>query len=234
MDKTKVFLIPYAGGSSFAYYKWKDLFSSNFELCFIELAGRGQMSNRNFYKSIDEAAEDITQTIINSIKDEDVEYLLFGHSMGALLAYEVYYKLSEKNIRLPKHIFFSGREAPQVENSREKIYEYDDDAFLEKISIYGGLPNEFYDEEIKKFFVPIFKSDFRLLIEYMYSQKSEKIKCNISVLFGEADCTVTMKGIKKWGIHAGEKIDFYKFKGEHFFINDECKEISKIISQVAL
>ena len=150
MRKVKVYFIPYAGGSSLSYWKWQGEFNSNIEPCFIELAGRGSMDDKPFYERVDEAAEHIADTINKTCCDS--EYMIYGHSMGALLAFEAYYKLIEKNAKLPKHIFFSGREAPETDFCRDKIYEEDDDVFLKKISIFDGLPVNFPNNDFKEYF----------------------------------------------------------------------------------
>lgn len=231
MRKVKVYFIPYAGGSSLSYWKWQGEFNSNIEPYFIELAGRGSMDDKPFYESVDEAAEHIADTISKTCCDS--EYMIYGHSMGALLAFEAYYKLIEKNAKLPKHIFFSGREAPETDFCRDKIYEEDDDVFLKKISIFDGLPVNFPNNDFKEYFTSILKADFKILIKYEYRPKSEKIKCSATILFGESDRNVTLEGAEKWIDHVGGKSEIYKFEGSHFFINEKYKEIVKLIEKQA-
>lgn len=222
-----MFFIPYAGSLTCPYYKWKNLFDERFEPCFIEFAGRGGRSNIDFYEDIDGAAEDISEIIASKTNSDD--YLIFGHSMGAVVAFEVYYKLLEKNLRLPKHMFFSGKDAPQLECNREKIYKYNDDMFLNMVSFYGGLPEYFQDEEIRRIFLPILRADFKMLCDYVYSDKPEKIKCNISVLLGENDFSTKLSEIEQWKVHAGNGFDSYIFEGDHFFINHKYPTIVKLI-----
>ena len=121
MKSIKLFCIPYSGGSADIYYKWKKELDSSIELCPIEIAGRGRRMNEPFYETVAEAAEDISSRILTQI-DDDTQYAIFGHSMGALLAYETYFSLMEKCSKEPEHIFFSGRKAPQDENEKTEYY----------------------------------------------------------------------------------------------------------------
>lgn len=227
MNKIKVFLIPYAGASAMIYYSWKKLFPENFELCFIELSGRGSRYEIDFYKNVEEAIDEISSIIEKKIGLDN--YYIFGHSMGALLAFETYYKLVNKGIRLPSHIYFSGKSAPQIISDKKKSYNLSDEKFLEAVSIYGGIPKEFYQEEVKKVFLPVLRADMKIIEDYIYLEKTHKINCDISVLYGEDDFTTPIDSIQKWSCHAGKHIHFYKFKGKHFFINDDYLKIISLI-----
>jgi surfactin synthase thioesterase subunit len=227
MMKVQVFFIPYAGASSLAYYGWKKHFSEEYELYFVELAGRGTKGNMDFYRDIDEAASDIAKTIEQQINGEN--YILFGHSMGALLAYESYYKISELHLPPPKHIFFSGKDAPHLKHSSEKVYLYDDEKFLYIVSLYGGLPVEFFQRNIREIFLPILRSDFKLLCDYDHKSKDEKIMSNVSVLFSDNDFSVKPSQMDQWKHHVGKECKFYQFPGGHFYINNSCQEIAQLI-----
>ncbi|WP_411859686.1 thioesterase II family protein, partial [Bacillus velezensis] len=76
----KIFCLPYAGGSSAIYYKWRRLMSDSLTIHPIELKGRGTRINEDFYEHLDEAVNDIYDLIKDQIRECD--YALFGHSMG--------------------------------------------------------------------------------------------------------------------------------------------------------
>ncbi|WP_268906141.1 thioesterase II family protein [Clostridium hydrogenum] len=99
-----LFCLPYAGGSEAIYYKWKDYLSPSIQLIPIELKGRGKRYNETFYETLDEAINDIFKWIKERIMNDD--YAIYGHSMGSILAYELYYKVISEKLRKPKHIFF--------------------------------------------------------------------------------------------------------------------------------
>jgi 4'-phosphopantetheinyl transferase len=100
-----LFCLPYAGGSESIYYKWKRYLKHFIELEPIELKGRGKKRfNETFYESLEEAVDDIFENIKDKIAEDD--FAIYGHIMGSLLAYELYYKIGKLNVRKPKHIFF--------------------------------------------------------------------------------------------------------------------------------
>lgn len=226
----KIFLIPYAGATSFAYFKWKSLLEKNFKPYFVELAGRGTRSDDTFYKDCDEAADDISEFIKSNIEETD-EYCIFGHSMGALLAFETYYKLEEKKIKLPYHMFFSGKESPELNYLNKKIYDLNDEKFLNIISLYGAIPKVLYTEEMKNIFLPIFRNDFKIINNYRFKNKNNKIMCDISIFYGDNDFSVKASDIKLWRNHVGKQYHAFSFSGGHFFINDEYPAIIEIINE---
>src|ERR1700738_4611092 len=107
-----LFCLPYAGGSEVIYYKWKKYLHPSIQLIPIQLKGRGKRFSEIFYENIEEAVDDIFENVKDKIVDDD--YAIYGHSMGSLLAYELYYKISKLNLKKPKHIFFSGYKAPSI------------------------------------------------------------------------------------------------------------------------
>jgi len=109
-EKTKLFCIPYAGGSANLYNKWAQTLSKDIELVPLELAGRGTRISEGFYKNLEVAVDDIFNQIVDHIYDSN--YAFFGHSLGAFLVYELTQKIMSLNLPLPKHIFFSGRRSP--------------------------------------------------------------------------------------------------------------------------
>ncbi len=209
-----LFCLPYAGGSSSIYCKWKKYLNAYIQLEAIELRARGKRYKENFYKNLDDAIEDIFQSIKPKITQD--EYTVFGYSMGSLLAYELYYKISSENLRKPKHMFFAAYQAPS-EMRRKKIYRLPDDKFKEEIIHLGGTPKEVANN--KKLFnsaIPILRRDFKMIEDYNYKNREEKIQCDISILYGNND-DITQKEILSWQFHSNKKFNIYDFDGDHFF-----------------
>ncbi|CUU48846.1 thioesterase II family protein [Clostridium beijerinckii] len=226
----KLFCIPYAGGSEVIYYKWKRYLNSSIYLEPIELKGRGKRFNEDFYENLEEAVEDILGNIKDNILYD--EYAIYGHSMGSLLAYELYYKINKENLRLPKHIFFSGYKPPSIPRKERQIYLLPDDEFIKEVIELGGTPQEVEEsKEMLQLFTPILRSDFKMLDKYIYKKKKDKIKCDISVLYGKED-DITLEDLLEWKNHGDKGFKVYNFEGNHFFINTNVENITKIINTV--
>ncbi len=223
-----LFCLPYAGGSEVIYLNMKKYLNSSITLYPIELKGRGKRFDEKLYESLGEAVEDIFENIKDKIVDND--YAIYGHSMGSLLAYELYYKISSENLRRPKHIFFSGYRAPSSIRKRENIYTLPDYDFMRKIIDLGGSPEELINnQELFQTFLPIIKRDFEIVETYVYKEKKNKIECDVSILYGEQD-SIDIEDILEWEKHVCKDFKIYNFEGNHFFIKNNVENIARIIN----
>lgn len=222
-----LFCLPYAGGSEAIYYKWKEFLDQNIELLPIELKGRGRRFNEEGYKTFKEVIDDIFETIRNKVLDDN--YAIYGHSMGSLLAYELYYRMDEEGLRIPKHMFFSGNLAPN-RIKKDHLDKLPDHEFINEVVKMGGMKDEIIqNEDLMNIFIPILRNDFKIINNYHYVQRKNKISCSISVLNGKGD-SFTREDILEWKNHCDKETRIYHMDGNHFFINDHAKTITQIIT----
>lgn len=231
MTKTKLFCLPYAGGSSMVYSKWKKHVHSSIELKPIELAGRGKRYSDAFYSSFSSAVEDICTTVKDEL--DDTRYALWGHSMGSLLAFELAYKLKSSGYEGPVHIFFSGRYPPHIyKNEERNFHALSDKEFIEEIFRLGGTPSGILEsKELQDIFVPILRADYKILHGYRYYPKEKKLDCDISVLNGKQDAEIDPNDISQWKFYTNKECSFYSFDGGHFYINDHDQAVIRVINR---
>ncbi len=233
MEKLKIFCIPYAGGSAVMYYKWKNYFPNDIELYPVELAGRGKRFGEPYYDTLLDAVEDVYKQIKNYL--DETPYFLFGHSMGSLIAYELYYKLKEQNKQLPCHIFFSAIKPPHIRKNEAKKYTLPDEEFKEEIIKLGGTKEELFNNQaLVKIFLPLLKADYRIVEMYQYQSREEKIECNLTMLGGKEDAKATAEDLMQWGSYTKKTSRFYEFEGGHFFIQNQIEEITRIIKETSI
>ncbi|WMJ80692.1 thioesterase domain-containing protein [Clostridium sp. MB40-C1] len=227
-----LFCLPYAGGSEDIYFNWTKYLNPLIKLCPISLKGRGKRFYEEFYESLHEAIDDIFDNIKNKLYEDD--YAIYGHSMGSLLAYELYYKIKENGLKEPRHIFFSGYGAPNIKEMNDDIYTLPNNEFIAKIIELGGTPKEVAEnKELLEIFIPILRSDFKLLNNYIYTHRNDKIECNVSILNGRED-DITINEIVNWKLLTSAEFNIYNFEGNHFFINDNIENIVKIINNTLI
>ncbi len=225
-----LFCLPYAGGSEEMYFKWEKYLHPLIKLYPVPLKGRGKRFNEAFYESLEDAVDDIFEFIDSKISDDD--YAIYGHNMGGLLAYELYYKIMDKNRKVPKHIFISGHKAPNIANDREKIHTLSDDEFLKKIIEYGGINDEAIENgELLEGFLPIIRNDFKIIENYNYIKREDKINCNITLFTGDEDF-ITFHEMIEWENYANKDLRIHTFNGNHFFINNNIEGITSIINNI--
>ncbi|MGH0631129.1 thioesterase II family protein [Bacillus pacificus] len=226
MRKIKLFCIPYAGGSANVFLDWKDRLSS-YELFPIELAGKGRRFLEPSYSNLNQAINDIFLSIDDEIAD--TPYALFGHSMGALYAFELLYKLRDEKRPMPVCTFFSGKNPPHIKAKKIR-HVLNDDEFLKELRKMGGTPQELLEsKELMNLFIPILREDFRITETYLLPNKREKIDCPFVILNGKNDELTDSNIMKEWGEYTGKGIQTFDFEGEHFFIQTHVKEVLEVI-----
>lgn len=233
MKKFKLFCFPYAGGSSVIYEKWRKELSPSIELIPVEYAGRGTRFTTPPFTNINDVVEDAFHAIKKHL-DTTSYYSFFGHSMGALIAYELSHKLIQLNFTAPVHIFFSGKLAPHIENEYKLIHNLEDIEFKEELLKLGGTPREALEnKDWTKLFLPILRADFKAVEEYSYSKKNNTLPCDFTILYGQDDL-LTANKIEEWQHHTKNKCTFSRFSGGHFFIANHVNEIVNVINDTLI
>lgn len=233
MKTIKLFCIPYAGGLASAYYKWNSLLNDNIILYPIELSGHGRRISAPLYNCLEDAVEDITKFIVTNLNEHD-NYMIFGHSMGSILNFEVIHRLTELNKDGGLlHAFFSGRKPPQ-NNDERKIYNLDKETFIKEILLLGGTSEEvFREQELCDLILPILRADYKMLENYEYKEHKKKLFINSSILYGTNDINTLKMDMQTWSCQFGIDCDFYEFQGGHFFIDESLKEVISLINTIS-
>lgn len=230
LNKIKLFCIPYAGGSAAVYSRWKKLVNPLIELKQVELPGRGSRMNESLIDNI----PDIVRNIFKEIKDQiKPPYALFGHSMGALITYELCKKIKQEGYPSPVHIFFSGKQGPQIKLKGLNCYNLPEDEFIKHILNYNGT-NEavFKNKELASLFIPILRADFKMVETYKFDRTDDYLECDVSVFSGTDDRAVSWEDLSGWQEVTKSNCRFYPFKGGHFFINEHTEEVVDQINNV--
>jgi len=222
-----IIMFPFAGGNMYSY---KDIIKSinpKFDIYCPELPGRGDLYDIPLISDINNLAQYI---FISSIKNLRLnkKYLLYGHSMGALLVYLISKSLAQENYNLPIRLIVSGREGPS--SKREKTtYDLPQTEFYNKLKLLGGVsPEVLMDKELMEYFDPIFRSDFQAVETYIYNTSHKFLNIPITSLYGTEE-GLTFENIHKWGIETTNKTNYISMTGDHFFIFKNPQNIARII-----
>lgn len=225
----KLFCFPYAGGSAVLYNRWKRYLDADIELRPIELAGRGMRLRDSLYKGGQEAVLDVLRIIKHELPTS--EYAFFGHSMGAMIAYELAHHINKQEINPPAHIFFSGRGAPHIKREGKIYHLMNEDEFKQSVLELGGTPREFFDHpELMEILLPVLKNDFKLSETEMYAGPIRRLPNAITVLLGKEDNLSDAQCVG-WKEHTDHECHTHYFSGGHFFLHDHVEEIASIISK---
>ena len=225
----KLFCFPYAGGSSSVFNQWRTYIDPGIEIRAIELAGRGKRIHESHYTDFTRVIADVYSLIADEIITGD--YIFFGHSMGAKIAYELSQHILDRGLKGPGHIFFSGRGAPYTQGKEDKEYhKLPDDEFKEEVLKLGGTPKEFFEHpELLDLFLPLLKNDFKLAERDKTKVEIKPLPFDITVFLGKEE-DLTPEQIDSWKNYTSENCTIHYFNGGHFFLNEKVKEVVENIN----
>lgn len=227
----KLFCLPYAGGSAAIYHQWKKYLDSNIQLCPLELAGRGKRFLEPHYDSIFNAVDDIYEQISDNL--DDGPYAFFGHSMGALLSYELARKFCTSSHVKPVHLIVSGKNPPHISEAPKMYHALPENEFINKILRMGGTPPEvFQHQELLNLIIPLLRSDFRIFETYEFSEDQCELNCGITVFYGAADEEISAEKMAEWRKYTRSDYQIRCFDGGHFYINEHMEAVVGMINTI--
>ena len=221
MKKINVFCFPFAGGNKYSYRSFQQHAASELNIIPLEYAGRGSRSTVPLMSDIHEMAFDTYHQIKQMIREED--YVIYGHSMGAIVAFECLHLAIAEKQRLPLHFFASGAIGPSSKSRQTRNwYQLPRDQFIAKLKELEGCPEEIFSHpELLDFIEPIIRSDFRAMETYQYI-KRPLLELPLTVITGTEE-KMSEEELLLWTDETSYEVEFKKMKGKHFFIFGDLK-----------
>ncbi|MEL6552537.1 MAG: alpha/beta fold hydrolase [Cyanobacteria bacterium J06621_11] len=215
--KLRLFCFAYAGGSAWSFRPWAKQVPESIEVCAIELPGRGK-------RLIEPALTDL-EAIIQAVGPQmlplsDVPFAFFGHSMGALIAFELSRWLRRSAQLSPLHFWASAARAPHLPIAPPQMHKLPKKQFIDRLKHYGGTPlSVLNNAELMELMLPTLKADFTLLETYHY-QPQDPFDFPITGLWGTQDEVVSKAELAAWQVHVSD-FQLAAIAGDHFFIQQQ-------------
>ncbi len=225
----RLFCFPYAGGGASAYHAWARLLPPDVELCIIQLPGRETRRADPPYTQFVTAVAALAEAIYPLL---DKPAAFWGHSLGALLAFETAQTLRRSRQAALHHLFLSSRRPPQLAEPFPPIAGLPEQEFVAAIqSRYGGIPQPILQEpELMALFLPTLRADFALLESYVYREQPP-LACAFTVLGGSEDPLVTTAGLRQWQQHTCGAFTQRQFSGGHFYLQAQRPALLELLAQ---
>lgn len=212
----RLFCLPYAGGGASAYRAWAGLLPAEIELCAIQLPGREQRIGEAAYTAMPELVAALAEQLAPWVAD--LPYALFGHSLGALVAYELGQALRDTGT-CPHHLFVSASPPPPGAGQRRPIHTLPDAQFIDELRRLKGTPEEVLQHrELMELLLPVLRADFSLLDTYSPRQRPP-LPCAIAAFAGAADQEIPADVVQGWQEHTAAAFRLRVVPGDHFFLH---------------
>lgn len=214
--RMRLFCFPYAGGSAFNFMPWRAALDPSIEICAVQLPGRGARITEAPIASISALLRVLAPAIT---QNSQMPFAFFGHSVGALIAFELARYLQLHGIGGPERLFMSGCQAPQYRSPTRRLHELPDAAFLDELRSYNGTPVEVLENrELMELMLPTIRADFALAENYVY-RSGLRLQAPVSVFAGKNDDNKLPGQVDGWKNETARDCRVIWFEGGHFFVN---------------
>jgi medium-chain acyl-[acyl-carrier-protein] hydrolase len=219
----RLFCFPYAGGGIPVFWPWAHALPETIELRVVQLPGRGTRLREKPFTRLEPLADVLREKVAPLL---DLPFGFFGHSLGALVAFETARRLARCG---PAHLFVSGHVAPQVPDPNRPIHTLPDAVFLEELRALNGIPQAVLRcRELLDLMLPVLRADFELLENYTY-QRGPALSCPITAFAGENDPRTTLPHVEAWRFQSRAGFSLVLFPGDHFFLDTERSRLLEVI-----
>ena len=224
----RLFCFPHAGGGSAQYYNWKRLLPRSIQVCPVQLPGREYRHRETPYRDLDLLTEDLACELADWVS---TPYALYGHSMGAHIAFGLCRRFRARRLPLPLHLFVSSANPPQATGADPPLDGLSDRELIESAQEkYRGIPERILaDPEYLQLILPALRADFAMLNRRTYSEE-EPFAFPISVFGGRDDPHFPESSLKDWERHTIGPATLRFFQGDHFFWHGDPRPLTDALS----
>ncbi|OON73467.1 thioesterase II family protein [Streptomyces tsukubensis] len=227
--RSRLVCFPHAGGAAGTYTALSKELAPDTEVLGVQYPGRQDRAAEKGVGDIHELAAGVVEELVPLLDDRPLA--LFGHSMGALVAYETARLLEHEHGAPAAMLFASGRRAPSRRREGErKIHLKDDQGLVEELRALGGTDERLLAEPaLLEVILPPVRADYRAVETYRHRPGPEP-RCPFTVLVGDEDPRTTMEEVDDWRLHTDGACTVEVFPGGHFFVLDRTQEIAALVS----
>ncbi|KAF7767751.1 hypothetical protein PCIT_a3839 [Pseudoalteromonas citrea] len=223
---TRLLCFPYAGGGISSFWSWSKLVASNIEVNIIQNPGKG-----SHFKTppIDDMEMLVTQLMPNLKEVLSGDYIIFGHSLGSRIGFEVARRALSCGLNAPKHFFVSGSGSPDKTCLKKTPRELSDREFIQQLKDIDGTPKEVLEsQELMELYLPMLRADFKIAENYFFNG-SDVIPCDVTVITGKED-KISFEKLMGWDrFFINTEVQFCN--GGHFFIDTHQQELMQLVNR---
>lgn len=224
--KLRLFCLPHAGSGANIFYRWHRSLPESVELCLVHLPGREHRFNERPFERMSSLTRALGRALLPYL---DVPVAFLGHSLGALVGFELCRELRREYGFEAAHLFVSGCRAPQ--SPRIPFNLRAQPQLAGALRRLGLDPNPSYNNaEFLEVLSPALKADFAVYESYSYASEA-LLDCGISVFGGLKDHNVTHESLKAWQGETTGPFALSMFPGGHYFIQTEESLVLKVLSE---
>lgn len=222
----KLVCFPHAGGAASSFLPLSRALSGRLDVLAVQYPGRQDRRREEPFDRIDLLAEALAEEV-RPLTGEP--YAFFGHSMGALVAYETLRRLGRDGLPAPLHLFVSGRGAPVPRPSVHDMLDSDAEVLAAVRGLGGTGVGVLDDPELRAMVMPALRADYRALGAYRWSA-AEPLSVPVTALIGDSDPVVTVDEAAAWHDRTTGDFGLRVFTGGHFYLDAHLRDVADLVA----
>ena len=223
----RLFCFPYAGGSASWFRSWRDQLRPAIDVCPVQIPGRGNRFAEPPLRRCEALCDMLAGELLPWL---DVPFAFFGHSMGALVAFELARHLRRHGRPGPTHLFLSGAPGPR-RPLPSRLHSMPEPALLAELRRLNGTPPEILQQrDFMAIVIPLIRADLELYETHVYSSE-DLLDCPISAFAGAADGLASHEHVAAWRDETRGPFTLRMFEGDHFFLHKAGTPLLRAISE---
>jgi medium-chain acyl-[acyl-carrier-protein] hydrolase len=224
----RVFCFPFAGGNAATFHGWSAFFPEAAQICPIHLPGRPP---RFHERPITDSRLLVTALAAALQNLDSTPFVFFGHSMGALIAYETAHRLRQGQGPLPAALFVCASRAPQLPRRDSPIHHLPDADFVDRVRDLGGMDSRVLENpELMELCLPALRADFTMVETYALDRARPPLNLPILAIGGTRDSFVCEDEVAGWREQTTGAFALHMMEGDHFCLNaDRGETVCRIL-----
>jgi surfactin synthase thioesterase subunit len=222
----RIIFFHHAGGDRYAFAPYRELLEdAGWEMTVYEFPGRGDRFNEPLLDDALALAGEACKTLDEFLHGE---YVVFGNSMGSLVAYLLLHRLQEDNRVLPVHFFAAARKCPASYSAFKRDEPLSDEEFWQMVADYGGPASLIRNAELRELYGPILRADYSVLQTYAHAELPV-LSVPATILYGKED-RYSRADLQSWRRHFEQEPVLQAFDGGHFFVYEQPQQVLELIT----
>ena len=218
----------HAGGAASIYRDWGSKLPSSIEVHAFQFPGHGHRLSEPLFRRVQPLVEYVAEELRPHLEGS---FAFFGHSMGAIISFELAHLLRRENKPGPSHLFLSGRPSPHLTAKEAPTFDLPETEFIAELRRMQGTPNEVLEHpELMAVLTPILRADLEICQTYEY-QPRPPLDCPITAFGGLQDEEVSRQQLEGWRDYTTSSCAVRMFPGNHFFLHSSSSVLLRMIAQ---
>lgn len=221
----RLFCLPHAGGGIPAFRSWLKHLPPGIEIWAVQLPGRGARLKELPYSRVENLVQDLMLAVRPFL---DHNYAIFGHSLGAVVGFELARRFWSESLPLPRRLFVAACRAPHLEVAEMPLHSLPDEVIQAELKKLNGTPDEVFEHiDLLRLVMPAIRGDLEAFETYRYPG-GEPLPSGITAFAGDHDGRFPVHEVQAWEQLAGGDFSFHIIKGDHFFIQNAEDDFFRI------